>query len=479
MPNAALEEVFEATGYAKVIVAFKAPVADALAATTRMPGRSAARGRVPARSSGGDAGSLERDLAGYFIIPGEARDHGFALSAARGSARGGGKGLAPTPARSVRIYPRLALAIGYVDRAGAAALEADARVSEVVKAPELSLIRPVALRPVKAAPETSWGIRRLGVERLWDAGLKGKGVLIGHLDTGVDGKHPSLAGAVRAFAEFDFAGDIVPGAKPRDSDAHGTHTAGTIAGRPGVRGSFGVAPEASLASALVIEGGQVIDRILAGMEWVVTQGCRILSMSLGLQGFTPAFEVVIDALRAAGVLPVIAVGNEGPASSRSPGNYPSVVSVGAIADTDEVADFSGSQRFKRADDPLVPDLVAPGVSIISCVPGGAFAEMDGTSMATPHVAGLAALLLQAKPAATAAELEKAILGSCRRPRSMPETRGNRGVPDAAVAFKLLTGKVLHSRATASGSARKSAKARIRTTGPGARGKPRIAVQQAD
>lgn len=161
-------------------------------------------------------------------------------------------------------------------------------------------------------------------------------------------------------------------------------------------------------------------------------------MSLGLRDFTPAFEVVINGLRAAGILPVIAVGNEGPDTSRSPGNYANVLSVGALDHGDIVADFSSSQKFNRAEDPLVPDLVAPGVGVLSCIPGGRFAEMDGSSMATPHMAGLAALLFEAKPNATIEEVERAILASCQRPAGMIADRGNRGVPDAVRAFEILT-----------------------------------------
>ena len=143
---------------------------------------------------------------------------------------------------------------------------------------------------------------------------------------------------------------------------HG-HTAGTIAARAVGTTRFGVAPEAGLASAMVIEGGNVIARILAGMDWTVGQGVQILSMSLGLRGYTPAF-----------------------------------LSVGACDARDSVADFSGSQLFARTDNPIVPDLVAPRVDVLSCVPGGRCAAMSGSSMATPHIAGLAALLMHASKA---------------------------------------------------------------------------------
>jgi subtilisin len=122
--------------------------------------------------------------------------------------------------------------------------------------------------------------------------------------------------------------------------------------------------------------------------------------------------------------------------------------VGAMDASDDVADFSSSQQFNRPVNPLCPALVAPGVEILSCVPGGKYKVMDGSSMATPHVAGLAALLLQARPTATADDLERAIVGSCTLPANMPQARGNHGVPDAVRAFELLTGSPLPVAAAA-------------------------------
>ena len=418
MANSEVDDTIAAIGYAKVIATLT-PAAAAADLTT---------GTLPS-------------IEDHFIIPSEGQAASLA-AVARTSASRGFKRAQPAETRRMRVFPHLGLAIGYVNAAGAAALEASPTVARINKAPELSLIKPVSITPVKPKKTVSWGLTRLGIEQLWAAGFDGKGVVVGHLDTGVDDTHPALKKAIAAFAEFDLAGDKVPNAKPHDSGEHGTHTAGTIVGRPGPKGSFGVAPGAKLASAMVIEGGQVIDRILAGMDWIVANGCRILSMSLGLRGFTPAFQQIVDALRTAGVLPIIAVGNEGPLTSRSPGNYETVLSVGAMDSTDLVAGFSGSERFNRPVDPLVPDLVAPGVAVLSCVPGGGFAEMDGSSMATPHVAGLAAVLLQAKPGATIAQLEQAIIKSCVRPKSMKADRANQGVPDAVRAYEILTGTKL-------------------------------------
>lgn len=419
-----LQDTISAVGYAKVLVVLEP------AAT---PGPTAAATTAIAAGA-----VLESALQEHFIIPSEPQVESLAAVARATSSRPRARRSAAAPA--VRIYPKLGLAIGYVNQTGATSLQADPRVKDVHLAPQPRLIRPVDMRTAKPKVALTWGLKRLKVPELWAQGIKGKDARVAHLDTGVDAAHPALKDAIATFAEFDMAGNRVPNAKPSDSGEHGTHTAGTIVGRTvAKKGSFGVAPEAKLVSAMVIEGGQVIDRILGGMEWSVSQNVRILSMSLGLPGFSTAFQAVIDALRRNNVLPVIAVGNEGPLTSRSPGNYENVLSVGAMNANDEVADFSSSQTFDRPHDPLVPDVVAPGVGVLSCVPHGGFMEMDGSSMATPHIAGLAALLLSAKLDASADDLEAAILASCSRPSSMPEVRANRGVPDAVAALARLKG----------------------------------------
>lgn len=159
------------------------------------------------------------------------------------------------------------------------------------------------------------------------------------------------------------------------------------------------------------------------------------------------FLPIVQILRARGVLPVIAVGNEGPGTSRSPGNYAESLSVGAVDKHLTVANFSSSQRFARPKDPTVPDLVGPGVDITSSVPGGRYALMSGTSMATPQIAGLAALLFQASPAATLTDVENAILRSCKLGPGMTASRAGQGFPDAVAAYTNLTGRVLASGRT--------------------------------
>jgi len=338
----------------------------------------------------------------------------------------------------MRYFPNLGVMYGTVSRDGLAALKRHRGVAAVTSAPVFSLIRPVSARAATLSRRHTWGLERLRIPELWAEGLSGKGVLVGHLDTGVDGRHPALRTAIAKFADFDALGRAKsPVPAPYDTDSHGTHTAATIAGRPVNGRHVGVAPKAKLASAIVIEGGNVIARVLGGMDWALGEGVRILSISLGLRGWWDDFIPITRILRARGVLPVMAVGNEGPGSSRSPGNYPEALSIGASDDTDAVADFSSSQRFRRRIDPIVPDLVAPGVNVISAVPRGRYEAFDGSSMATPHVAGLAALLMEAKPNATVAEIQRAIYASCSRPAGMLTDRGNRGIPDGVAALRRL------------------------------------------
>jgi len=452
-----LDNVLQDVGVAEVIVKLKDGVATGLAT----------RGPVAA----GLAIRAAPNLMGLFISRGEvgqrvAAREGVALAA--GGAGLAVRGVAPRNIVAT-LYPKLGIAVGLVNRTAADALRENPGVESVAVAPLPRLIRPV--RAATAVPKrTTWGLSKLNIPQLWDRGLTGTGVLVGHLDTGVDGRHPALAGAIGSFAEFDMAGKKVAGAIAHDSGQHGTHTAGTIVGRTVDGKSFGVAPGAQLASGLVIEGGDVISRILSGMEWIVGLNVRILSMSLGLPGYTPAFKVIVDALRQNNVLPIFAIGNEGVHTSRSPGNYETVLSVGAFGVDGAVANWSSSDAFARPEKPNVPDLVAPGVDVISCVPGGGYESMDGTSMATPHIAGLVALLLQARPNATTAQLEDAITISCRLLPGTTVDRAGKGVPDGLRALTaIMAGAVLPPLAAYVPPQRKKTPAKRRKTTRRARG----------
>jgi len=452
-----------ATGVAQVVVVMKQPVAP-----TRVGRRDAAARLAKhfVRSEHSTDAAIHRALM---------MSAGFGGAGAARVARA--RRRVPAPPR-VRIYPNLGAMFGTVRPEGLHALRRDGAVAAVTGAPHFTLIKPHVA--VDATPHTDigWGIEALGVAALWKAGLAGNGVVVAHLDTGADGRHPALRGAFASFAEFDPLGaEVKPAPAPHDTGEHGTHTAATVAGR-GVRGfSMGVAPGAKLASAIVIEGGNVVARVLAGLDWALGRQAKVLTMSLGLPGWWDDFVPIIRILRARGLLPVIAVGNEGPGTSRSPGNYSEALSVGAVTKNLAVADFSSSQQFDRTADPIVPDLVAPGVDIISAVPGNRYKAMSGTSMATPHVAGLAALLFEAKPGATIDEVERAILASCVLSAGMTPERGGHGVPNAPRALAALMGPGVAARARMAPS---TARARRRRSTPAsaARGSRRAMTPRA-
>ncbi len=350
-------------------------------------------------------------------------------------------------------FPRLGITLGYADASAMKELKKHPAVSHVTPA-----LNPVGVRPVRVAAANltdpcTWGLRSLGIEEMWKQGLTGKGVLVGHLDTGVDASHPALKSRMADFAEWDELGRRVSKPKVRDTQMHGTHTAATICGVAVGGRSVGVAPGAKLCSGLVIEGGKVLARVLGGLEWLLGMNVRVVSLSLGFQGYVPALTSVIDVLIEREVLPVIAIGNEGANTSRSPGNYPAVLAVGAMGEDGHTATFSSSEYFKRKDDPDKPDCVAPGVNVISAKPGGGWLAMDGTSMATPHVAGIIALLLEAKPAATVDALRDALLNSCTPIKGEPDLRHGHGAVQPLEALRLLTG--VNAPAAATGVAVKS------------------------
>lgn len=342
------------------------------------------------------------------------------------------------PNSGLRYFPYLGIVMGTADRQGIDQLRQHGKeIAALFSPPELSLIRPFEDDSAALAgpePGISWGLRRLRIPELWDAGLTGEDVLIGHLDTGIDGQHPALDGQINAYAVFDESGDQLntPGALV-DTAFHGTHTAGLLVGKPFQDVTFGVAPGAQLVSGTVIEGGDIPARVVAGLNWLVGQGASIVSLSLGVKIFDQTMAALMTVLRLRDVLPVVAIGNDGPLNTRTPGNLKESLSVGATDETDQIWFNSSSQQFAETPKRIVPTLIAPGAGVWSCAPNGTMKKLSGTSMATPHVAGLAALLKQHRPEAKWAQIEKAIIASCKRPAGISTLRGNKGIPDAVVA----------------------------------------------
>jgi subtilisin family serine protease len=291
----------------------------------------------------------------------------------------------------------------------------------------------------------AWGLQRINIEACWQQGFTGAGVRVGHLDTGVDGTHPALNGCIAEFMEFDNDGYPAPSVSPRDSGSHGTHIAGVICGRSCDQLTIGAAPDAELCSAKVIEGGKCLVRVLAGLDWIFDCRVRVLCISLGVPVYNPLFEIILRRMKNAGVLVIAPVGNRRSGQTCSPANYPGVIAVGAINAQDKVPRFSGSQIFKRAADFHKPNLVAPGVDIPSAKVGGGLETRSGTSMAAAHVAGVAALLYQARPQATPEEVEDAIVNTCTPLPEVGEHRCGRGLINPVMALEAI---LSNSRSTA-------------------------------
>lgn len=340
-------------------------------------------------------------------------------------------------ARETRSFPELGVAVAMLTERERQLFQAHPSVSSLYAAKEVQLIRG---RPT---PEAFIGmdlleaprLAQLAFEPLWSAGLTGAGVKVAHIDTGVDGNHSSLAPSLAEFADIQSDGTPKIGAAV-DSDGHGTHTAGILCGQHRSQ-PIGVAPSISLYSANVIGSNSNV-RLLGGIEWALNVGVRILSISVGILGYEPYLEATFALLRKKGILPVSAAGNEGQGSSRSPGNYSTVLSVGAADATGVIWQDSASQKFPRELDPLVPDVVAPGVSIMSTKLGGGLEARTGTSQAAPFVAGLAALLMQARPAATADQIEDAIRSTCSLGSLDPQRAGN-GLIQPVTALRSIAG----------------------------------------
>jgi subtilisin family serine protease len=269
---------------------------------------------------------------------------------------------------------------------------------------------PQAVQEERAS---AWGVHQIGALATWGAyGVRGHGVKVAVLDTGVDAGHADLQGKVPDWAEFDRLGVRVrTSTTPYDSGEHGTHCAGTVAGGNASGQWIGVAPEAEIAAGLVLKGGSgTYAQILAGMDWAISLGVDVISMSLGgltltAQPEDPYSETILSALDA-GILVVTAIGNDGSQVTGAPGNDPFAFAVGATDYRDRPAGFSGgrthvietSSYLDPGSLPFVyskPEVSGPGVAVKSSIPDGRWEHFNGTSMATPHVAGAFALLLSA------------------------------------------------------------------------------------
>ncbi|WP_163538482.1 S8 family peptidase [Gracilibacillus sp. YIM 98692] len=242
------------------------------------------------------------------------------------------------------------------------------------------------------------GIEMIQAPKKWEEGYKGRGVVVAVIDTGCDRNHPDLRNQIidgRNFTTEKYS-------NPRnfsDQNGHGTHVAGTIAAALNDRGVVGVAPEAKLLilKAFDAKGSGdfhgIIQSIQHAIKWRGKNGekVRVISMSCGAKWDVPELRQAIRKAVANDILVVCAAGNEGDGNVRTterlyPGYYKEVVQVGAVDHEGNMAEFTNTNNEV--------DLVAPGVDVVSTYLNGKYAKLSGTSMATPHVSGAAAILIE-------------------------------------------------------------------------------------
>ena len=317
-------------------------------------------------------------------------------------------------------------------------------ISEILENIILSVPPVDADGSLSNADPDLWNHKAIGMDEIAYLGLRGAGVRIGHLDTGISSESPDLLGRLAAWAEFGRYGERLE-TEPHEShyQGHGTHTASIIAGE-----TVGIAPGATLLSALVLPGGSgTLEQVLAGMQWVLDpdddpetdDGARIVNMSWGMWGMSDILDEAIINMTTAGILPVCAIGNTGPDTTLCPGNTEGAVGVGALEKRDYVPWFTGGgwacwDTFCL----LKPDITAPGVQVPGIGPEGEYQTMWGTSAAAPHVAGAAALLLESRPELTLPRLKSFLFNTARDlDEPGPDLRTGRGRLDISRAMDFL------------------------------------------
>jgi len=257
--------------------------------------------------------------------------------------------------------------------------------------------------------------QQIHADQVWANGYAGSGVSLAILDTGIAKSHPEFVGRI-AFCESEVTGIT----DCEDDEGHGTHVAG-LAGASGEYGSAkGVAPSVTFMIDKVLnsQGSGSISQIISGIEWAVTNDADIISMSLGTSSLDnrgtkancdtaiPSLTLAINNAVAAGVTVVAAAGNAGAQGLGAPGCISSVIAVGAVDSSDNIASWSSRGAAMRDH-----GVAAPGVSLLSTYLNGGYAYMSGTSMATPVVSGTIALMLEANSSFQPSDIKAKLFSS--------------------------------------------------------------------
>lgn len=308
-----------------------------------------------------------------------------------------------------------------------------------------------------------YGVEMVNASAVWNETM-GDDVKIAVLDTGVEPSHEDIdlfttdrsdTRYPGGWSEFDSTGVAVD-SEPYDAGIHGTHVSGTTAGGDSSGVWIGVAPEADLMHSKVFDVSGSFSQINAGMQWAVENDADVMGMSFGVlceeePSYVPVFIEPLRNAEAAGTFVVAATGNNGEGCTSSPSNVPEAFAVGAVDRYERVPEFSSGGEVNTSeawgdaayanwsDSYVVPDVVAPGVEIVSAVPDGGFRQMDGTSMAAPHVSAAAALVQSATDEQLEpGELREALTESTWKPDDAPSSKDVRygdGVVDVYEAVE--------------------------------------------
>ena len=304
----------------------------------------------------------------------------------------------------------LALPPGYSTAYGYGLVDASAAITSALGQP----LTAIAPNPASNA----WDLNLVNAPTAWANGYTGQGIIVAVVDTGIDITHPDLNDNIwtnpgeiagngidddnNGFIDDVHGWDFVDRDNaPLDLNGHGTHVAGTIAAEQNGFGVTGVAYNATLMPVRVLglDGGSAVD-VAAGIRYAADNGARVINLSLG-GGASSAIADAVQYATQRGALVVMAAGNDGGGQPTAPANLANKwgLAVGAIDINEKLATFSN-----RAGASPLNYVVAPGVNIVSTTPNNTYQSYSGTSMATPHVAGVAALLLSANPNLTPAQL---------------------------------------------------------------------------